>query len=296
MAATRMPEAAETFLEMMLVERGASPNTVSAYRNDLVDLSRFLAQDGGTLQGASTGDLRTYFASLQRRNASARTAARRLSTLRQFYRFLVADNRRDDDPTARLESPRSGRPLPKVLDQEQVDGLLEAARGSSTAAGLRRAALIELLYATGLRVSELVSLPSGVLRTGAPCIVVRGKGGRERLVPVGERACDAVRAWLAVRDRPSPWLFPSRGATGHLTRQGAGRILKQLALDAGLDPRLVSPHVLRHAFATHLLDHGADLRSVQTMLGHADITTTQIYTHVLEERLKAAVLDHHPLA
>ena len=183
-----------------------------------------------------------------------------------------------------------------MLSQDQVSRLLETAHGGDRPEDLRRAALVELLYATGLRVSELVSLPASAIERDAPFIIVRGKGGRERLVPIGERALRTVRAWLAVRPGPSPWLFPSRGASGHLTRQSAGRILKTLAMDSCLDPAALSPHVLRHAFASHLLDNGADLRSVQTMLGHADISTTQIYTHVLEERLKSALARHHPLA
>jgi integrase/recombinase XerD len=209
---------------------------------------------------------------------------------------LYSEGERGDDPTATLEAPRASRSLPKVLSEAETDALLEAARGGQTAQDMRTLALIELLYATGLRVSELISLPHRALRDDTPFIIVRGKGGRERLVPVGEQAARAARAWIAVQGGPSPWLFPSHGASGHLTRQAVGKILKQLALDAGIEPARVSPHVLRHAFASHLLAHGADLRSVQKMLGHADISTTQIYTHVLEERLKAAVLEHHPLA
>jgi len=216
--------------------------------------------------------------------------------MRQYYQFLYGEGERDDDPTATVEAPRAGLPLPKILTESETDALLVAARAADDSEGLRRAALVELLYATGLRVSELVSLPSRALRDDTPFIIVRGKGGRERLVPVGEHAARAVRAWLGVQDQPSPWLFPSHGASGHLTRQAVGKMLKQLCLNAGLEPARVSPHVLRHAFASHLLAHGADLRSVQTMLGHADISTTQIYTHVLEERLKSTVLNHHPLA
>ena len=287
---------AEAFLEAMAVERGAAPNTVRAYERDLAHMAAFLRRRRIAPGDARTDDLRDYLAAMRKAGASARTAARRLSAMRQFFRFLCAEDERDDDPTATIDAPRAGRPLPKILTEGDVDALLAAARASEGAEGLKRAALIELLYATGLRVSELASLPGRALRDGAPFIVVRGKGGRERLVPVGEAAAGAVRAWLATREKPSPWLFPSRGASGHLTRQAVGKILKRLALDAGLDPDGVSPHVLRHAFASHLLARGADLRSVQTMLGHADIATTQIYTHVLEERLKAAVLTHHPLA
>ena len=288
--------AREAFFEMMVAERGAAANTVSAYQRDLDDLAMFLARRGQNTSGASIEDLRAYLAALQRKGASARTAARRLSALRQFYQFLYSEGERGDDPTATLEAPRASRSLPKVLSEAETDALLEAARGGQTAQDMRTLALIELLYATGLRVSELISLPHRALRDDTPFIIVRGKGGRERLVPVGEQAARAARAWIAVQDGPSPWLFPSHGASGHLTRQAVGKILKQLALDAGIEPARVSPHVLRHAFASHLLAHGADLRSVQKMLGHADISTTQIYTHVLEERLKAAVLEHHPLA
>jgi len=288
--------AREAFFEMMVAERGAAANTVSAYQRDLDDLTMFLARRGQNTSDASIEDLRAYLAALQRKGASARTAARRLSALRQFYQFLYSEGERADDPTATLEAPRASRSLPKVLSEAETDALLVAARGGQGAQDMRTLALIELLYATGLRVSELISLPRRALRDDTPFIIVRGKGGRERLVPVGEEAARAARAWIAVQDGPSPWLFPSHGASGHLTRQAVGKILKQLALDAGIEPARVSPHVLRHAFASHLLAHGADLRSVQKMLGHADISTTQIYTHVLEERLKAAVLEHHPLA
>lgn len=288
--------AREAFFEMMVAERGAAANTVSAYQRDLDDLAMFLARRGQNTSDASIEDLRAYLAALQRKGASARTTARRLSALRQFYQFLYSEGERADDPTATLEAPRASRSLPKVLSEAETDALLVAARGGQGAQDMRTLALIELLYATGLRVSELISLPRRALRDDTPFIIVRGKGGRERLVPVGEEAARAARAWIAVQDGPSPWLFPSHGASGHLTRQAVGKILKQLALDAGIEPARVSPHVLRHAFASHLLAHGADLRSVQKMLGHADISTTQIYTHVLEERLKAAVLEHHPLA
>ena len=288
--------AREAFFEMMVAERGAAANTVSAYQRDLDDLAMFLARRGGTTAGASSDDLRAYLGALARKGSSARTAARRLSALRQYYRFLYGEGERADDPTATLEAPRAGRPLPKVLSETETQALLDAARSGESAQDLRTLALIELLYATGLRVSELVSLPRRALREDAPFIIVRGKGGRERLVPVGEQAARAARSWIAVQDGPSPWLFPSHGASGHLTRQAVGKILKQLSIDAGIEPARVSPHVLRHAFASHLLAHGADLRSVQKMLGHADISTTQIYTHVLEERLKTTVLTHHPLA
>jgi integrase/recombinase XerD len=234
-----------------------------------------------------------------------RTAARRLSAIRQFYRFLVGEGVRPDDPVTLIDSPRQGRSLPKLVSEAEVGGLLEAAGALPGADGLRMTALLELLYATGLRVSELVALPVASVMRDRRVLVVRGKGGKERMIPLHDAARRAVNAWLAARaaelrrrrkDGTSPWLFPSHGGSGHLTRQRLGQLLKELAVAAGIDRRKVSPHVLRHAFATHLLNHGADLRSVQKMLGHADIATTQIYTHVADERLKALVRDHHPLA
>ncbi len=288
--------AREAFIEMMVAERGAAANTVAAYRRDLDDLAFYLHRSDTTTLDATGEDLRGYLRALQRKGAGARTAARRLSALRQYYRFLYGEGERGDDPTATLEAPRAGRLLPKILTESETQALLNAARSGETAQDMRTCALIELLYATGLRVSELISLPRRALCDDAPFIIVRGKGGREHLVPVGEEAAKAAQAWIAMQDGPSPWLFPSHGASGHLTRQAVGKALKQLAIDAGIEPVRVSPHVLRHAFASHLLAHGADLRSVQKMLGHADISTTQIYTHVLEERLKATVLSHHPLA
>jgi len=288
--------AIDAFLEMMTAERGASANTYAAYRRDLRDFALFTAASGIACEAAGADDVRAYLASLHKAALSPRTAARRLSALRQFFGFLLAEGRRDDDPTTIIEAPRAGRSLPRVLGEDEVDALLAAARKGEDVDGLRRAALIELLYATGLRVSELVALPRAAFRDDAPFIIVRGKGGRERMVPVGEHAARAVRALIAAQDGTPRWLFPSHGVSGHLTRQGVGLLLKGLALEAGLDPARVSPHVLRHAFASHLLAHGADLRAVQKMLGHADISTTQIYTHVLEERLRSTVLRHHPLA
>jgi integrase/recombinase XerD len=302
----------ETFLEMMAVERGASPHTLAAYGRDLADVAAVLAKRNRSLDAAVAADLAAYLAQLARRGIAARTAARRLSCLRQFYKFLFAEGLRADDPAAGLDSPRLGRSLPKYLTEAEVEALLAAAR-SLGARSLRATALLELLYATGLRVSELVSLPLAAARQGH-AIIVRGKGGKERLVPMGAAARDALDAYLAVRvaDIPvrattaarrgpapaptSPWLFPSAAAGGHLTRAGFALLLKDVAIAAGISPSRVSPHVLRHSFATHLLGHGADLRSLQQMLGHADISTTQIYTHVLEERLRRLVNEHHPLA
>ena len=285
---------------MLVVERARARHTIDAYRRDLTDFTRFL---GARDMAASTADsdaIRAYMADLASR-VTAGTSARRLSCLRQFYKFLFAEGVRQDDPSAAIDRPRLNRPLPKLLSEDEVDALLEAARATGGPAGLRISALVELIYATGLRVSELVGLPLAAVHGDPRFLVVRGKGDKQRLVPVGEVARAAVMAYLEVRDgflphaTPAPWLFPSRGASGHLTRRRFAQMLDRLATAAGIDTRRVSPHVLRHAFASHLLAHDADLRAVQKMLGHADIATTQIYTHVLEARLKALVRDHHPL-
>lgn len=291
----------EPFLEMLVAERGAAANTVEAYRRDLNDFANFAADRGASTTEANTEDIRAYLKAQEQAGMSPRTAARRLSALRQFYRFLLAEGHRAEDPTAAIDAPRQPRSLPKFLTEEEVEKLLVQAHRRAGPDGLRLAVLLEVLYATGLRVSELVSLPVAAVRRDPRAIVVTGKGGRERLVPLNDAARESIEAYLAIRDRylkggESPFLFPSRAGSGHLTRHRFGQLLKELAAEAGLDPRKVSPHVLRHAFATHLLNHGADLRSVQRMLGHADISTTQIYTHVLDERLKSLVQDHHPLA
>jgi integrase/recombinase XerD len=287
----------DTFLEMMAAERGASANTLAAYRRDLGDLAAHLAARGAALEAASVADLRAYLADLNRRGLLSRSAARRLSALRQFYRFLVAEDLRGDDPTQALDSPRLGKPLPKYLSQDEVEALLGAARARAGAAGLRAVALLELLYAAGLRVSELVGLPASAVARDRRTLIVRGKGSKERMVPLGEPARAAIATWLTVREpRSSKWLFPGSGRSGHLTRSAFARLLVDLAAEAGISAAKVSPHVLRHSFASHLLAHGADLRSVQQMLGHADIATTQIYTHVLDDRLKSLVARHHPLA
>jgi len=306
-AADRSAHYVEAFLEMMAAERNAALNTRQAYRRDLDDIARFLHRRGVSLAAADGAALRAYLASQARAGMAPRTAARRLSALRQFYRFLAAEGWRADDPTALIDGPRQGRVLPKLLAEDEVARLVGAAAAVAGDEGARLTALIELLYGAGLRVSELVGLPLAAALRDSRVLVVRGKGDKERLVPLGEPARAALAAWLAVRPRflrrdkqgrpvPSPWLFPSRGASGHLTRHRFGQLLKVLAPAAGIDPARLSPHVLRHAFASHLLDHGADLRSVQTMLGHADIATTQIYTHVAGERLRTLVKTHHPLA
>jgi integrase/recombinase XerD len=289
----------EAFLEMLAAERGAAPLTLAAYRNDLSDLTRFLAARGSPLEAADAAVLHAYLASAT--GLGPRTLARRISAMRQFYKFLVIDGIRRDDPAADLETPGLGRPLPKILSENEIAGLIAAARAETENEGVRLVCLVELLYATGLRISELVALPLAVAQRDPRFLVVTGKGGRERVVPLSEPSRAALARYLACRDRflssrPSRWLFPSRGRAGHLTRQRAGQLLKGLAVKAGLDPDRLSPHVLRHAFASHLLDHGADLRSVQQMLGHADIATTQIYTHVLSDRLRKLVETAHPLA
>ena len=289
----------EAFLEMMAVERDASPHTLSAYARDLTDAE---TSTGGLME-ADAEAVEAWFADLSRRGLSAATAARRRSAARQFYRFALAEGWRTDDPSRRLDAPKQGRSLPKVLTREEIDLLLEAAGRRDAAAGLRLVALVELAYASGLRVSELLGLKVDAVRRDPAYLIVRGKGGKERLAPLNAAARAAVKTWLTARDakrKPqapdSPWLFPSSGKSGHLTPRRFAQLLDEAALVAGLDPARVSPHVLRHAFATHLLEGGADLRVVQTLLGHADIATTQIYTHVATDRLAQVVQQHHPLA
>lgn len=293
----------DAFLEMLVVERGAARNTILAYRRDLEDYEQFLTRKGVAPAKAGPNEVSAYLAGLAADGMKASTAARKLSALRQFHRFLYAEGFADRDATANVDAPRRGRPLPKVLTEAEVDTLLEAARAEPGAEGVRLACLLEVLYATGLRVSELVTLPLAAARREEPFLIVRGKGGKERLVPLSQPAREALslyRDWRKVflpgDGAESPHLFPSRSKEGHLTRQRFGQMLKELALKAGLDPAKVSPHVLRHAFAGHLVAHGADLRAVQQMLGHADISTTQIYTHVLNERLASLVSEKHPLA
>lgn len=291
----------DAFSEMLGAERGASRNTIAAYQQDLTDFARFLDKESRMLADADGAEVRKYLGTLADTGRGARTAARRLSALRQFYRFLYSDGVRTDDPTAGIDSPTRQRSLPKTLSEEDVSLLLAVARTRKGRAGLRLRALLEIIYATGLRVSELVGLPLSALTGDGQFLVVNGKGGKERLVPLSEPARQAVNEWLPQRRvlvgaGGSPWLFPTGAADGHLTRQRFAQLLKELAVEAGLDRRAVSPHVLRHAFASHLLAHGADLRSVQQMLGHADISTTQIYTHVLEGRLQRLVNENHPLA
>ena len=298
----------ELFLDMLAAERGGTRNTLAAYAHDLADFSAHLIGAGRCIADAPTDELRAYLASLHKRGFAAASVARRLSAIRQLYRFLYTEGYRADDPSAAIEGPMRARTLPKVLAIEEVDRLLVQARakmeGDRSALERLRAArlacLIEVLYATGLRVSELIALPASAAERNARMLFVRGKGDKERMVPLNESAKSAMQAYLALLAAAgrgqTKWLFPSFGETGHLTRQHFARELKVLAGAAGLRPDLVSPHVLRHAFASHLLHNGADLRVVQTLLGHADISTTQIYTHVLEQRLKSLVRDLHPLA
>lgn len=316
----------EAFLEMQSVERGAAANTIAAYGRDLAGYADFVARRGGAL-GAGRDDVSAYMARLAGEGFAASTQARHLSAVRQFHKFLYGEGLRPDDPTATVDRPKAARPLPKVLSEAEVDRLITTAAAPpaedeaplDALRRLRLSALLELIYATGLRVSELVSLPAGAIRPDARVTTVRGKGDKERMVPIGTRARAAVARFReaaaaagrttaakptvksaarpAVRAAPeSRWLFPAFSASGHMTRQAFARDLKALAARAGIPPGRVSPHVLRHAFASHLLAHGADLRVVQTLLGHADIATTQIYTHVLDEKLRELVESRHPMA
>jgi integrase/recombinase XerD len=314
-AKTTDAELISLFLDMLAAEQGAGENTLAAYRSDLTDLSDYLGRARQSFVGLATDALRGYLADLDTRGFKSSSVARRLSAMRHLFRFLLNERIRSDDPAAILSGPKRGRGLPKVLSIADVDRMLTRAKELSQAPetspsqrlrALRLYCLLEVLYATGLRVSELVSLPRSAARNDARMIVVRGKGNKERLVPLNDASRQAMSDYLAATEAlaaekkknaaVSKWLYPSFGESGHLTRQHFARDLKELASASGLAPRLVSPHVLRHAFASHLLHNGADLRIVQTLLGHTDISTTQIYTHVVEERLKSLVRDLHPLA
>jgi integrase/recombinase XerD len=301
----------ERFLDAMAAERGAAKNTLEAYRRDLDGYVAFLKRRGRAPLDAGDADVRAFVAAGADEGLSAATVARRLSAVRQFHKHLFVEGLSGDDPTLTLEGPRRRRPLPKVLGLAEVERLIEVAReglddparpARERLAAARMACLIELLYASGLRVSELIALPRSTARAKEPLIAVRGKGDKERLAPLSEPARAAIRRYRALLDEiapglaASPWLFPSDSESGHITRQAFARDLKTVAAAAGVAAGRVSPHVLRHAFASHLLQNGADLRVVQDLLGHADISTTQIYTHVLDERAKAMVRDLHPLA
>jgi len=293
----------EAFLEMMAVERSAARNTITAYGKDLADAAGFLAGRGRDLTDASLEDIEAYFGDISARGLSPATASRRRASVRQFYRFVLGEGWRKDDPSRRVDAPKKGRPLPKVLSRAEVDALIAAAAARDGAQGLRVACMIELLYASGMRISELLALPMAALARDPAYLIVKGKGGKERLAPLNEPARAAVRAYLPARKsffakgvKDTPWLFPSRGKGGRLTGRRFSQLLEEAAVAAGIDRAKVSTHVLRHAFATHLLEGGADLRVVQTLLGHADIATTQIYTHVAEGRLREVVETKHPLA
>ena len=297
----------DRFLEMLSAERNAAANTRAAYKRDLDDAAAFMAARKTALGDTATGDLAAYLAALDKRGMAACSAARRLSALRQFFKFLVAEQLRSEDPSAAIDGPKLGRPLPKLLAEDEMVKLIEICAALDGPSGARLKALVELSYASGLRVSELVGLPLAAVLREQPVLIVRGTGSKERMVPLNAPARSALNAYLEQRahflskdakGKPvaSPHLFPSRGKEGHLTRQRFGQLLKELGAQAGIAPERISPHVLRHAFATHLLDHGADLRSLQKMLGHADIATTQIYTHVAGRRLRELVETHHPLA
>jgi integrase/recombinase XerD len=299
-------DAIDSFLEMMSAERGAAKNTLEAYRRDLDETSLAIGKGASSLVGATRDDLAAHVTLMAKHGMSPATQRRALSTLRQFYRFLFSENLRGDDPTATLDSPAKSKTLPKIMSSSAVSALLdraalEARQAPDSLAALRLHALVETLYATGLRVSELVALPVSVARQSAELFIVRGKGNKDRMLPLSDPARAAMQTWLAMIDPDGikadrEPMFPADGTSGHLSRQVFARELKGLAARAGLKSAELSPHVLRHAFATHLLENGADLRVVQQLLGHADISTTQIYTHVLETRLHALVAAHHPLA
>ncbi len=310
-----LPGTVDAFLDMLIAERGAALNTRHAYERDLADVCAFLKKQAKDINTATTNDLKSYLGELGgRENAKSkgggktavRTIARRISALRQFFGFLVSEGNRSDDPTSTIESPKQTRTLPKILSEDEVSVLITTAQKQGGPESVRLVALLEILYATGLRVSELVGLPVAAIGPESRYLTVEGKGGRERMAPLSEPAQKAMKGYMDIRnkflmpdraDAQGKWLFPSRTSeSGHLTRQRFAQLLKELSRNAGIDPERVSPHVLRHAFATHLLRHGADLRSVQKMLGHADIATTQIYTQVVGEQIKSTVETKHPLA
>jgi len=294
-----LPGHLEQFCEMLLAERGAAKNTIEAYRRDLVAVTEYLRPQA--LDTITSVGLTDYLSSIAEGGMSPRTSSRRLSALRQYFGFLVQEGIRTDNPTIKIDRPKLGRPLPKYLTEFEVDALLTAARSQRGRHGRRLTLIVELLYATGLRISELVTLPASAAKA-QDALIIYGKGGKERLVPLGRQAISAMQSYekdrnsFSVGRGDSPWLFPSRGNGGHISRRRVGQMLDELAVEAGIEVQKVSPHVLRHAFATHLLHNGADLRTVQELLGHEDLSTTEIYTHILDERMKSLVLQKHPLA
>ena len=292
----------EQFLEMLIAERGASSNTCTSYLNDISNFDKFLSGAETTLEDATTDDVRRYLRHRSEVGANNPTISRNLSVLRQFFKFLQSENVRLDNPALNVDGPKVSRTLPKVISEDDVEALLKAAHKLQTAEGIRLTCLLEIAYASGLRVTELVSLPTDALNLTSETLLISGKGGKERLVPLTFSAMNAIVAYERVRidflkgNNTSKFLFPSRSKQGYLTRRRLGQLLKELAIQAGLDPTIISPHILRHAFASHLLNRGADLRSLQKMLGHSDISTTQIYTHVQKERLNAVISSYHPMA
>ena len=292
----------EQFLEMLIAERGASSNTCTSYLNDISNFDKFLSGAETTLEDATTDDVRRYLRHRSEVGANNPTISRNLSVLRQFFKFLQSENVRLDNPALNVDGPKVSRTLPKVISEDDVEALLKAAHKLQTAEGIRLTCLLEIAYASGLRVTELVSLPTDALNLTSETLLISGKGGKERLVPLTSSAMNAIAADERVRtdflkgNNTSKFLFPSRSKQGYLTRRRLGQLLKELAIQAGLDPTIISPHILRHAFASHLLNRGADLRSLQKMLGHSDISTTQIYTHVQKERLHAVISSYHPMA
>ena len=292
----------EQFLEMLIAERGASSNTCTSYLNDITNFDKFLSGAETTLEDATTDDIRRYLRHRSEVGANNPTISRNLSVLRQFFKFLQSENVRLDNPALNVDGPKVSRTLPKVISEDDVEALLKAAHKLQTAEGIRLTCLLEIAYASGLRVTELVSLPTDALNLTSETLLISGKGGKERLVPLTFSAMNAIVAYERVRidflkgNNTSKFLFPSRSKQGYLTRRRLGQLLKELAIQAGLDPTIISPHILRHAFASHLLNRGADLRSLQKMLGHSDISTTQIYTHVQKERLHAVISSYHPMA
>ena len=290
------------FMETITAERGAAKNTIAAYTRDLEDFGEFLDSKRRTFENAMLPELRTYLSSLVKRGLSAKTQARRISALREFYKYLYTEKIRTDNPTDALDSPKTARSLPKYLSEEEINRLFNAVEELKSPKKDRMKVLLEILYASGLRVSELISLPAATANVKENFLIVRGKGSKDRMVPLTDAAKKALKDWIPVREKTLPkgresrWLFPSKGKTGHLTREGFFEELKSLALIAGIDRERVSPHVIRHSFASHLIAHNADLRTVQQMLGHSNIATTQIYTHILDNRLKNTVEKNHPLA